>query len=130
MKEINNALANKKITGNEFLQIYNVFINKFDEFSEVMNKKAPGAWGPNQKKLLDYGNEFKKIVGKSFNPSGSGLKILTPQEMFTRLPMLLAQIKAGNNSRELKNEIRQLLYSLYRSKQISKTVYKNLIATI
>ena len=38
--------------------------------------------------------------------------------MFTRLPILLAQIKARNNSRELKNEIRQLLYSLYRSKQI------------
>ena len=42
-KEINNPLANKKLTGNEFLQIYNVFSNKFDEFSEVMNKKAPGA---------------------------------------------------------------------------------------
>ena len=50
--------------------------------------------------------------------------------MFTRLPILLAQIKAGNNSRELKNEIRQLLYSLYKSKQINKTVYKILIATI
>ena len=129
-KEINNALANKKITGNEFLQIYIFFINKFDEFNEVMNKKAPGARSSNQKKLLDYGNELKKIIGKSFNPSGSGLKILTPQQMFTRLPIILAQIKAGDNSRELKNEIRQLLYSLYRSKQISKTVYKNLIATI
>ena len=81
-----------------------------------MNKKAPGARRPNQK--------------KSFNLSGSGLKILTPQQMFTRLPILLAQIKAGNNSREFKNEIRQLLYSLYRLKQISKTVHKNLIATI
>ena len=50
--------------------------------------------------------------------------------MLARLPILLAQIKAGNNSRELKNEIRQLLYSLYRSKQISKTVYKNLIGAI
>ena len=101
-KEINNALANKKITGNEFLQIYNVFINKFDEFSKVMNKKAPGGRGPNKKKLLDYGNELKKIVGKSFNPSVSGLKILTLQQMLANLPMLLAQIKAGNNSRELK----------------------------
>ena len=61
---------------------------------------------------------------------GSGLKILTPQQVLARLPILLAQIKAGNNSLELKNEIRQLLYSLYRSKQISKTVYKNLITTI
>ena len=64
------------------------------------------------------------------NIPGSGLKILTPQQMLACLPILLAQIKVGNNSRELKNEIRQLLYSLYRSKQISKTVYKKLIATI
>ena len=50
--------------------------------------------------------------------------------MLAHLPILLAQIKAGNNSRKLKNEIRQLLYSLYRSKQINKAVYKSLIATI
>ena len=87
-----------------------------------MNKKEQGARGSNKKKLLDYGNALKKIVEKSFNPSGSGLKILTPQQMLARLPILLAQIKVGNNSRDLKNEIRQLLYSLYRSKQISKTV--------
>ena len=112
------------------MQIYNVFINEFETFSKVIKKKQPGAKGPNQKKLLDYGNEFKKVIGKSFNPSGSGLKILTPQQMLARLPILLAQIKAGNNSQELKNEIRQLLYSLYRSKQISRTIYKSLIATI
>ena len=58
-KEINSALANydsKEITKDEFLQIYSVFINKFDKFSEVMNKKQPGARGPNQKELLDYEN--------------------------------------------------------------------------
>ena len=60
-----------------------------------MNKKAPGARGPNQKKLLDYENELKKIIGKSFNPSVAGLNILTPQQMFTRLLILLAQIKVG-----------------------------------
>ena len=85
--------------------------------------------------LLEYGKELRKIIekissGSSGSQSGKGLKILTPQQMFTRLPILLAQIKAENNSQELNNEIRQLLYSLYRSKQISKTVYKNLIATI
>ena len=95
-----------------------------------MNKKQPGSRGPNQKELLNHGNELKEIVGKSFNTSGSGLKILTPQQMFTHLPIHLAQMKAGNNSRELKNEIRQLLYSLYRSKKINITVYKNLSATI
>ena len=79
-----------------------------------MNKKESCAKGPNQKELLNYGNELKEIVRKSFNPSGSGLKILAPQQMLARLPILLAQIKAGNTFRELKNEIRQLLHSLYR----------------
>ena len=132
-KNINEALINYNdgtITQDEFLQIYNVFINDFDKFSKVIKKKQPGARGPKQKKLLDYGNEFKKVIEKSFNPSGSGLKILTTLQMLARVPILLAQIKTGNNSLELKNEIRQLFYSLYRSKQISKTVYKNLIATI
>ena len=61
---------------------------------------------------------------------GKGLKILTPQQMLTRLPITLAQLQAGNNSQKLKNEIRQLLYSLYRSKKLSKTVYENLIKII
>ena len=50
--------------------------------------------------------------------------------MITRLPISLAQIKAGNNSQKLKNEIRQLLYSLYRSKKLSKTIYNSLMNTI
>ena len=112
------------------MEIHNAFISEFDNFSKVVNKKQPGSSSPNQKELLNYGNELKEIAGKSFNPSGSGLKILTKQQIFTCLPILLAQIKVGNNSRELKNEIRQLLYSLYRSKKINKTVYKNLIASI
>ena len=52
---------------------------------------------------------------------GEGLKILTPNQMLSRLPITLAQLKAGNNSEKLKNEIRQLLYSLYRSKKTYKT---------
>ena len=50
-----------------------------------------------------------------------GLKILTPDQMLSRLPITLAQLKAGNNSEKLKNEIRQILYSLYRSKKTYKT---------
>ena len=61
---------------------------------------------------------------------GKGLKITTPKQMLSRLPVLLSKIHAGNNSTKLKNEIRQLLYSLYRSKKISKTIYNNLIATV
>ena len=62
--------------------------------------------------------------------SGSGLKILTNKQMLNRLPILLAQIQAGNNSIKLKNEIKQILYSLYRSKVLTKTVYNNLIKSI
>ena len=50
--------------------------------------------------------------------------------MLNRLPILLAQIKAGNNSNKLKNELRQKIYSLYRSKVLTKTVYNNLIKSI
>ena len=61
---------------------------------------------------------------------GAGFKILTNKQMLNRLPILLAQIQAGNNSSKLKNEIRQILYSLYRSKVLTKTVYNNLIKAI
>ena len=59
-----------------------------------------------------------------------GLKILTDKQMLKRLLILLAQIQAGNNSNKLKNEARQILYSLYRSKVSTKTVYNNLIRAI
>ena len=62
--------------------------------------------------------------------SGSGFKILTNKQMLNRLPILLAQIQAGNNSNKLKNEARQILYSLYRSRVLTKTVYNNLIRAI
>ena len=62
--------------------------------------------------------------------SGSGLKILTNKQMLNHLPILLAQIQAGNNTSKLKNEARQILYSLYRSKELTKTVYNNLIKAI
>ena len=58
---------------------------------------------------------------------GEGLIILTNKQMINRLPILLAQIQAGNNSKSLKNEVRQILYSLYRSKVLTKNTYNNLI---
>ena len=70
--------------------------------------------------------ESKESASERRNQQGQGLKILAPNQMLSRLPISLAQLKAGNNSEKLKNEIRQLLYSLYRSKQI----YKSLIDTI
>ena len=65
-----------------------------------------------------------------FNQSGQGLKILTPNQMLSRLPITLAQLKAENNSEKPKNEIRQLLFSLYRSKNLTKQLYKSLIDII
>ena len=61
---------------------------------------------------------------------GKRLKILTPNQMLKRLPIALAQVNAGNNSESLLNEIRQIVYSLYRSKEISKKVYNNIINSI
>ena len=61
---------------------------------------------------------------------GKGIKILTPNQMLKRLPIALAQVKAGNNSESLLNEIRQTVYSLYRSKEITKKVYNNIINSI
>ena len=64
------------------------------------------------------------------NQQGKGLKLLTPNQMLSRVPITLAQLKAGNNSEKLKNEIRQLLYSLYRSKKLTKEIYKSLVNII
>ena len=58
------------------------------------------------------------------NQPGQGLKILTTNPMFSRLPISLAQLKAENNSEKLKNEIRKLLYSFYRSKKLTKNSIK------
>ena len=88
-------------------------------------------------KYLKYMEERKKIKKKFSDEydsngwsSGSGLKILTKKQMLNRLPILLAQIQAGNNSIKLKNEIRQISYSLYKSKALTKTVYNNSITAI
>ena len=67
---------------------------------------------------------------KQNETKGTGLKILSPKKMLQRLPMPLAQVKAGNNSESLLNEIRQIVYSLYQSKQITKKVYNNIIKSI
>ena len=77
-------------------------------------------------------NAFKSGIFQVSKESqeGEGLKILTPNQMLKRLPIALAQVKAGNNSESLLNEIRQIVYSLYRSKEITKKVYNNIINSI
>ena len=88
-------------------------------------------------KYLKYMEEQKKDQKKFSDEydsngwsSGSTLKILTNKQILSRLPILLAQMQAGNNSIKLKNELRQTLYSLYRSKVLTKTVYNNSIKVI
>ena len=70
--------------------------------------------------------ESEESAAQIRNQQGQGLKILTPSEMLSRLSISLAQLKAENNSEKLKNEIRQLLYSLYRSRKLTEQIYKSL----
>ena len=79
--------------------------------------------------IEDYGSmilEAKRLAKQE----GTGLKILTPKQMLQKLPIALAQIKAGNNSESLLNEIRNIVYSLHQSKAITKKVYNNIIKSI
>ena len=67
---------------------------------------------------------------KQNDTKGTALKILTPKQILQRLPIAPAQVKAGNNSKNLLNEIRQMIYSLYQSKEITKKVYNNLMKSL
>ena len=87
--------------------------------------------------MIRYARDLKYIVdlyniksGSDTSKKDEGLKILTNKQMLNRLPILLAQIQAGNNSKLLKNELRQILNLLYNSKVLTKTVYNNLIKSI
>ena len=87
--------------------------------------------------MKEYVKKLKYIVslynpqsGSYTNKKGEGLKMLTNKQMLNRLPILLTQIQARNNSNKFKNETRQILYSLYRSKALTKTVYNKLIESI
>ena len=87
--------------------------------------------------IENYGSmilEAKRLAKESQEGEGANaserLKILTPNQLLKRLPIALAQVKVGNNSESLLNEIRQIVYSLYRSKEITKKVYNNIINSI
>ena len=113
VEEIKNRLSNLK--------------DKIEKMSkkEIKNEK------PNE--ILEIISEiidFNKELQKQRNQKGHGLKMLTPNQMLSRLSISLAQLNAGNNSEKLKNEIRQLLYSLYRSRKLTTNIYKSLINII
>ena len=114
-KNKNNRLVNEIKGGLDDLK------DKTKEMSEdeIENEKPD--------KILEI---VEKILEFNEHQSGRGLKILTPNQMLSRLPISLAQLKAGNDSENLKNEISQLLYYLYRSKKLTKQLYKSLAGII
>ena len=130
-------LRNKFINLSEFNEEYNTFRDNVEKFEYYKSKKKDGSHSINQKEMTIYARDLKDIAdlynfksGSDTSKKGDGLKILNNKRMLIRLPILLAQIEAGNNSIKLKNEARQILYSLYRSKLLTKTVYNNLIKSI
>ena len=78
----------------------------------------------------DYSSMMSKTKTKARSTKRTGLKILAPKQMLQKLLIALAQVKAGNNSESLLNEIRQIVNSLYQSKQITKNVYNHIIKSI
>ena len=101
-------------------------VNRWSKLKDEIKKMSK------EEKEIEKPDRILEIVEKIVefnqqNQQGKGLKTLQPQQMLSRLPIALAQLKAGNNSEKLKNEIRQILYSLYRSKNMTKQVYNNLI---
>ena len=107
--------GNKNVEQKQTLANLNMFYNAREEAMKFIE---------------DYGSMILEAKKLAREHEGTGLKILTPNQMFKRLPIALAQVKAGNNSEGLLNKIRQIVYSLYRSKGITKKVYNNIINSI
>ena len=120
--EIKDANKNSKLVG-ETKNRWNTLKDKIEEIfkEEIKNEKPNEILG-----IIGEIIDFNKDVQKQ---RGSGLKILIPDQMLSRLPITLAQLSAGNNSQKLKNQIRRLLHSFYRSKKLKKQIYKSLIDT-
>ena len=132
-------LRNKFIDFDEFNEEYNKFTHNVTELKKYkyetkkkfsINQKKMGRYDRDLKNIVDLYNIYNLKSDSYTSMEGKGLKILTNKQMLNRLPILLAQIEAGNNSKSLKNELRQILYSLYRSKVLTKTLYNNLIKSI
>ena len=114
-KELVNKIAEQKIGKNNAIKEYNNLVNKAEKIAKLRSTEP-------RQKMLKVFNYLRDIFNGQ--TEGEGLKILTPnQVVLSRLPITLAQLKARNNSEKLKHEIRQLLYSLYRSKKNLQSNY-------
>ena len=100
----------------------------------MINK--PDKFYNSREKVINFFSNYIGILSnanydaKQNETKGTGLKILTPKQMLQRLPIALAQVKSGNNSESFLNEIRQIIYILHQSKQITKKAYNNIIKSI
>ena len=88
----------------------------------IIKKEIPE--NENTNKLVDI---IEKILDSNKQQKGKGLEIITPKKMLQRLPITLARVKAVTTSEDLLNEIRQIIYSLYRAKEVNKKVYNNIM---
>ena len=111
---------------NELVSLINSELKDLKEKIKEMSEEEIKIEKPD--KIVEIVEEIIKFNKQK--QEGQGIKILTPNQMLSRLPISLAQLEAGNNSNKLKNEIRQLLYSLYSSKNMTKQEYNNLIKHI
>ena len=141
--ELFDATKNSQIKFSEVKNKQNEFLNKLSnikigkkttEQKEVINNLEK--FYLSREEVINFFRDYIEMLSdanydsKQNETKGKGLKILTPKQMLQRLPIALAQVKAGNNSESLLNEIRQIVYSLYQSKQITKKVYNNIIKSI
>ena len=105
VNELVNKIAKQKIGKNNAIKEYNNLVDKAKQISNLRST-------PHRQKILEIFNYLGEIF--NWQTERKGLKILTPNHMLSRLPITLAQLKAGINSEKLKNKIRQLFYSLHR----------------
>ena len=97
-------------------QIVKQTVDSINELkNSILKKEVPKNENPN--KMMDIVEKTLEFINQQ---KGTRLKILTPKQILQGLPIALAQVKAGNNSENLLNEIRQIVYSLYQTKEITK----------
>ena len=112
-----------KTKNDRLVNVINIRLKGLKEKTEKMSKAEKEIEKPD--KMVEIVEDILKF-NEQQQQSGKGLKILAPNQMFNRLPIALAQLKAGKKSNKLKNEIRQPLYSLYRSKNMTEQILKML----
>ena len=142
-KKLFNMIKNSQIKFSDVINKQNKFLKKLNEVK--MGKKTIGQkeginnlekFYKSREEVIKFFRDYTEMLSdanynaRKNETEGRGLKILTPEQMLQKLPIALAQVKAGNNSESLLNEIRQIVYSLYQSKQITKKVYNSIIKSI